>query len=281
MGLLQRIGAQLNPFDQGRTFSAPQGPPPRPPTQAQVNLDALVRAMQQQARSNPAQANALAAQIRATGTNATPTYQQAMAPTSLQNRIIQPLVNRGVQNAMNSRGLAPILTGLGRSGSGTAEGLAGLYDLVTPGLGNNRFTKGAKGLQEQADQQMKAGRYNQALYKGGQLAGDTATFLAAGAPFTKGAAEATSLVSKLPGAGNVARAVDLLAEGGKGSKVAADALRWLGNPGNLSNIASGALTQTGQRTARGGKVNAGTVAQDLAMNAVKSIATGFLAMHGN
>ena len=142
-------------------------------------------------------------------------------------------------------------TGLGlgavRSGVGTAQGLSGLYDLLTPGNGTNRFSKSLDNYAQTVDQTAAANNVG-AAYNIGQTATDALTFLTPGA------------IAKV--AGKVPMAVDLAGNATKYIPKFADIVK----PGTalerattaISDGASGATTAINNGV-RGGKYITGGV----------------------
>ncbi len=151
------------------------------------------------------------------------------------------------------RGIKAASLGLGRSAFGLVEGAAGLYDLATPGKGQNRVTQLMRNtVNPTLDRIVEKEGLNKALYKGGQLTGEIGQML-----LTGGAANA---VSKMPKVAAITSKVPTLIKGtGKVAQVA----KWATSPGTVANLAQDTAVGSGQRSARGEDVSAGTIAQDL------------------
>ncbi len=265
--LWSKLGAQINPFDHGRTFKNPVGAPRVDPNAVREAME--MRRLQQQARANPAQRNAIAAQIAAIGTNTTPTWKQVTAPSN-------PIeaAGQGVVNKLMNRRVAPVALGIGRSGLGTLEGLSGLVDLASPGKGTNRVTKALQGRSKQADETMKREAYNNLAYKAAQLGGDVATFYATGAPLLKGVTKGAAVASKVPVALRAGEVLDNLAQLGKAGKISAAGLRYLSRPDVLANIVSDTAIGAGQRSAKGKDVSVASTLLDAGLSVGTGLGAG-------
>jgi hypothetical protein len=187
--------------------------------------------------------------------------------TNTGERLLTNVSNKVASNKV----VAPVTYGVGRSAAGTGEGLGGLFDLATPGKGNNRFGQGAKNIGATADSIVKAGNYNKYLYKGGQAGGDVATFLIGGGPLTKGVTKAGQVGSKLPYASKALNYADDLAKNGtRIQKAAAGGVRYLARPDVASDIIADTGLNAGLRANRGKDVSP----QSMAVDAGTSIAFG-------
>lgn len=182
MGLsLKKLGDQLNPFDGGRSY------------QTQVtNADRAKLANEQlnQARTQSLQKAASMGNVQSQNKLKTNNYQiKYQAPPSFRQNI---------ENATGTVGL-----GLGRSAIGTAQGLSGMYDLMTLGKGTNRFSQSLDTRAKRFDQIQKDQNRSEIGYKTAQFLGDAGTFLAGGRVF-KGATTAVGMGAKIiPGASKV------------------------------------------------------------------------------
>lgn len=253
----QKLAAQINTFDNGKTFKNPN--PVRTDRQGAQD-DAQIRVLQQLARTNPVQARAVVAQIRAVGTNHPVEAARVLTPTNFVSRTGQKVIDTATNKVV-----APVQLGIARSGQGTLEGASGLYDLFTPGKGNNRLTKTLQKQNTALDKVVKDRNYNRLAYHGTQAVTDAATFYAMGK--IPGINQVGETAGKLPGASQVGAALDNVIEnGGRGSRYAAQAARFLGNPETINNVLSNTLTSAGQRSAKGGKVTPLSVVEDVGMN---------------
>jgi hypothetical protein len=158
-----------------------------------------------------------------------------------------PTSNRSSASQIG-RGLKAATLGVGRSTFGTVEGLSGLVDLVTPGTGQNRVTQLMRNtVNPTLDRIVEREGLSGGIYKGGQLGGEIAQLA-----LTAGAATAASkskyaapVLSKLP-------------QVTKGGAIG----RWVASPGTIANLTQDTAIGSGQRSARGEDVSAGTIAQD-------------------
>lgn len=158
--------------------------------------------------------------------------------------------------------------GTNRSLAGTGEGLAGLYDLVTPGKGNSRAGKFFRKQGEKADEAAKES--NKLLYKGGQLATDIITFLAGGAPIVKGATKVNTAAAKMPGAVRIAQLAEALAKQGRTGKAIVAGGKSLAKPGIYTDIIADTALTTGLQANRGNDISK----QDVINNALLSSLAG-------
>lgn len=196
--------------------------------------------------------------------------QQKQAPSLKQN----------IENAVGTVGL-----GLGRSGIGTAQGLSGMYDLMTPGKGTNRFSQSLDTRAKRFDQIQKDQNRSSMGYKSAQFLGDAGTFLAGGGlanAAVKGASKAPTVV-KL--ANNKAvqtafkpiaktnsivnKGINAVAQKGAAGRITAVAAKNAKMPGNLIESAVDTGIGVGQMASKGQQVRP----QDVALQA--AISTGF------
>ena len=150
-------------------------------------------------------------------------------------------------------GAKPEFAGFQRSIAGLGESGTGLYDLVTPGEGTNRFTKNFTNAGQLLDIEAKDNNYG-ARYKAGQFAGEVAQIVATAglAKAITTAPKVVQLASKIPQASNAL----------KGSGLASKTGRFLLDPSVASNVVSNVAQGSGLRTARGVKNTPGAVALD-------------------
>jgi len=110
----------------------------------------------------------------------------------------QPSLRQHIENATGTVGL-----GLGRSAIGTAQGLSGMYDLMTPGKGTNRFSQSLDTRAKRFDEIQRQQNRSQAGYKAGQFFGDALTFMGGGSVVSGATKGATMGVKAIPGASKV------------------------------------------------------------------------------
>lgn len=153
------------------------------------------------------------------------------------------------------RALSPVGAGVLRSGVGTAESLSGLYDLATPGKGQNQFGKNAQIAGANLDQAVKDANYSKVGYKGAQAVTDVGTFLLPGTQV-----KSTKLAAP------ISRALAPVADYNKAGNIAARTAGYLARPDVATNIATGTALSTGLRSNRGQDINAQNLALDAALN---------------
>ena len=155
--------------------------------------------------------------------------------------------------------------GVARSSVGIANDLSGFADLITPGVGTNRFTNATRGLNENIDRGVKLRNMSTGGYKAAQGVHQAASFLVPGAiasrvgevpKVARGIEVLSDVASKIPGGARVAEAA---ANGNKVAKVA----KWVTSPTQLLNVGSDAAQGAGFRTARGQDNSPATVATDV------------------
>lgn len=225
--LVKHAVADVNPFD-----GAPA--PPRPASTAQPHQSILSRGLHD-ITHNPV-------------TNVIGAGQKAADRFATSNAI--------------GHGLQAVALGGLRSGIGTGQAVSGLYDLATPGTGNNRFSKNLGKVATNVDQTAKAEHVNPVLYHGAQAATD-ALQLAVGAGEAKLGAKAITETPKVaPIAtkfGALAPAIEKqvaartagLAEKGFGGRVAADAINNAAKPGYQAANAGFTALQVGKNASQG------------------------------
>lgn len=134
--------------------------------------------------------------------------------------------------------------GAARSLTGTAEGLSGLVDLLSPGTGTNRFTQGLVRAGAGVDQFARSHNVDPATYRAGQATTDALSFLAPSA--------AAGAVGKAGKVGKVLSSTDPL--------IGARGLKYVSTPANLLNTAVATTRAQGGVSARGKDVSAQSVA---------------------
>lgn len=177
-----------------------------------------------------------------------------------------------------SRQANHVATGIGlgglRSFTGTAQGLSGLYDLATPGLGTSRVSKGLNNLAQQTDATAKAEHISPLIYKGSQGATDALTFLTPGA-----LAKGTSFAGKVGVANKSIESVMAartagLASKGFGGRVAARTVQNVAKPGYQAVNAGFTALQSGKEASQGKQVTPQSVATNLVVGGVGFPAAG-------
>lgn len=174
---------------------------------------------------------------------------------------------------------AGLATALGavRSGTGTAQGLSGLYDWVSPGRGTNRYSKKLDTFAKRVDQTAKDEGVDNMLYHGSQGVFDAAQFLtgagafkAAGqvasksATISKAASKLNNPLTKAAGKylDDVANKV---ATKGPGGRIAAKSIKAAKDPSQTAeNLVETGLF-IGQDASKGKDISPGSVGQDLAL----------------
>ena len=239
MGLsLKKLGDQLNPFDGGRSYK----------TQV-TNADRAKLANEQlnQARTQSLQKAASMGNVQSQNKLKTNNYQiKYQAPPSFRQNI---------ENATGTVGL-----GLYRSALDKAQGLSGMYDLATPGIGTNRYSKELDRMAKRSDEIQKQQGRSELGYRAGQFFGDALTFTAGGSAFAKGASTVGKLkpvssvinskpVIKLMAPGT--KALESIAANGAKGRIAAAGIRGVTAPGNIANIAADTSFGLGQMSSKG------------------------------
>lgn len=136
-----------------------------------------------------------------------------------------------------------------RLSTGIVKDFAGLYDLVSPGHGTNRVTKGfdeaIKGYDEMARE-----RDVEAAYKVGNVVGEVGSYFIPGA-----------VVGKAAKGGRLAAASTKLGKGGTASKIAGEVI----NPANLATDLYASGKQLGEAAGHGEDISAGRVAGEVGL----------------
>jgi len=147
---------------------------------------------------------------------------------------------------------APVLSAA-RVGTGLVQGGAGLYDLATPGKGQNRVTQATNQQAEELDRRAKEIGVNKA-YKALNVPGEVATYFAA--PETK--------VSKFPAI--VDRLTKLIGGGTRGRRIATQVVEEALDPRNIAQEARLTGRYTGQDSAHGTDITPEYIAQNAALS---------------
>lgn len=140
-----------------------------------------------------------------------------------------------------------------RVGTGLIQGGAGLYDLATPGKGQNRLTQATNKQAEELDKFAKEIGVNKA-YKGLNIPLEVATYFAA-APSK--ATKAPSVVQKL---------VKLIGGGSKGRRIATQVAEEVLDPRNIAQEARLTGRYTGQDSAQGTPITPKYIAENAALS---------------
>lgn len=165
-----------------------------------------------------------------------------------------------------SQWVAPVISA-GRVGTGIAQGVGGLYDLATPGKGQNRFTQATTRRAEEQDKLAKDLGVEKA-YKVGNVIGEAVSYLSPAilAKSTK-AAEGASFLSK-----NLDNMIKLGDDPGRVRRLVSEAGKEFFDPTNLEQEARLTGRYLGQDSARGKEITPKVLVE----NAVQSIAGAFL-----
>lgn len=166
--------------------------------------------LQNKVLSNPVTRDIANARVSA-GNNANITSQvnQSMVNMASQgNQRAQRYVDKPFvstpQNIRYAKGLEDATTNVGlglyRSGIGTAQGLGGTYDLLTPGEGENRLSDWSTKKAEEADATAERMDMKNKAYHTSQFLGDALTFMS-GSGVIKGGLTAASNIPKISAAG--------------------------------------------------------------------------------
>ena len=180
--------------------------------------------------------------------------------------------NNGIGKAINT-GIA----GTMRGAAGIAQDTGGLYDLLTPGNGNNRLTTYFKDRGAMWDAKAKQADVDGVGYHLAQVPINVAGYATPG-KVSKGIgladkiadiSTATSkIANKVPVIANIADKIDDTAKYGKlVPRVIAKATQSMATPSGIANISVDALQNAGQRTSRGQDNSKLTALSDIAMSA--------------
>lgn len=177
--------------------------------------------------------------------------QQVQQNAITQNQAPQLNVPGVIKNRSTGLGLGAL-----RSLTGTAQGLSGIYDIATPGLGTNRFSKGLDSFAKSIDSTAANERVGN-IYKGGQLATDALQMVApsALARVASGVPGAAKISAPFVRANSYIDDITRLPKSATaGERIAARALEGL-RPSNVFNVVSGTANDLGQIASRGQDVN--------------------------
>lgn len=198
-----------------------------------------------------------------------PGYRQVQAAQgqqwspSVANRIARP-----ISNQFREVGTGIGLGGL-RSLEGTAQGLSGLYDLLTPGHGTNRVSKGLDSYAKFTDATAKAEGVGPS-YKIGQFGTDVLQFLAGG-ELAKAAAKVPTVSKVITPINKVSEFISnpittKLGQAGVKGRIVAPGVKALLNPAQTANTAAFTALTTGQDASKGRDISPKRVAANFAQN---------------
>jgi hypothetical protein len=179
---------------------------------------------------------------------------KVIKPSAQQQRPAAP--NPGVNYNASNRGAKGALADLGlgflRSGTGTAQSVSGIFDLVSPGKGTNRFSKGLDEFAKQVDERQKMVGENDIAYKLSQAGGDVGTIFAGGGAIKGGIKAVTSapkVASVISRAGKIASKIP-----------GVNKLGFLTRPDVVADVTADAITGLGQPASKGEQITAADVA---------------------
>jgi hypothetical protein len=162
---------------------------------------------------------------------------------------------------------------------GTGQGISGLYDLLTPGKGTNRFSKSLTSAAEATDLAAKEYKTNPIIYHGSQAVGDIIQATMGGSELkylAKGAEKVPGAVKVVRGAtglnNKLVTTTEKLATKGTAGKVGAKVVSSTLNPKyQATNLAVNSLYQ-GQQASQGRKVTAGSFGTGVGVGAALPVA---------
>lgn len=242
--LVEGAIAQVNMFDNGKTFATVQRNQPAPPAQ-----------IPQQGMAPQAQAQIQNAKYGVLANN--PKRQRAFIGSVSQPQLkaFNPILE--APKVFAKEAVPTVGAGIGRSIVGTAEGLSGVADLATPGTGTSRVTKALVNQGRNIDQYVERNNFDKTGYKIAQGTTDIASFLAPGA-IAKGA----SLAANTGGVtGKVGKALSSTAP-----LIDKPVLKYATSPANILNTGVGTARSQGYIASREQDVNPGTVGMGLGAN---------------
>lgn len=222
----------------------------------QIKRNEEIRRLQREALRGQISGKVAAAKIRASSD-----------PEAVQRQTAKNVLK--VDNPVQNSALSAV-TGVGRSIAGTGESASGLYDLLTPGKGQNRFGQKFRRWGEQSDELVNDLGLSKGVYKGAQIGTDIPTFYGAGAlGFGKGIAATTKLV---PGVtARTSSAVNALANTGRVGNLTARTGRYLARPDITADILVDGAFNTGLRSNRGEAITPTTALVDFGTSAGAAI----------
>ena len=166
--------------------------------------------------------------------------------------------------------------GVARSIVGTAQGISGLVDLVSPGTGTSRISKGLDVAAKKLDTINQTSGGNSIIYKGAQAATDIAT-LVGGGEIAKGIGEIpkvanvtnkiSQVASKVPGVTEATAKIADYASQGALQKTLVDVGKSVISPKAVAINTGYTGLGVGQQASKGVKVTPTEVAQNFATNA--------------
>lgn len=168
--------------------------------------------------------------------------------------------------------IAPVLSA-GRVGTGIAEGTSGLYDLLTPGEGTNRFSKATVKKAEEIDKLAKDFDIDK-LYKTGNVVGEIASFFIpstiagkVASKFPKGTKITESVIEA------IAKNVDDAGDAGKVRRFLADRMRKNLTLDEAIEETMISARYMGQNTAQGRDTSPASVTTDILTGIAGSLLT--------
>jgi hypothetical protein len=172
-----------------------------------------------------------------------------------------------------ARGALGLGYGAARSLQGTVQGVGGLYDLATPGMGQNRVTTFAADLGKKTDVQAQKLQLP-ATYKAGQFLGEIAQI-----GMTKGVSKAavsakpvisafgkTEKLGKIIKASNLAQKAAEIAKLNRGTEAATKLAKYIATPSRVLNIGANTLIDQGRLSSTGEKITPTSLATSAALN---------------
>lgn len=202
------------------------------------------------------------------------TYQDKVSKQDVIDSMKMNQPKKGILDNKFVRGVRAVGLGLDRSAVGTAQGISGLTDLVTPGKGHSRVTNSVNGAATNLDQRAKNQQLNAPLYKAGQFTGDVGQ-LVLGSELAKGAegvGKASTVGTKAAALSDVvkgsklAEALNSAREGSKAVDVAAKSAKYLTNPARLATVVGNVALDQGQRSGKNQKITAKNIATSAGVN---------------
>lgn len=163
-------------------------------------------------------------------------------------------------------------TSVARVGTGIGQGISGLYDLASPGKGNNRVTKVLNKAAEAEDKFAKE-HGNDKIYKVGNVVGEGASYLVGAGAF-KGLSELPKLARSTKLTEELADAIARRIGGANPEGVRGILQAGVKEGMTVDNILNDAAINAkffGQDTAEGRKITPGEVVENIAMSGVGAV----------
>lgn len=214
----------------------------------------------------------------------TPAPQQQQRPIA-STSAMQPINRNTITQGLIRKAPAPFAVGagIGRSLIGTGQAVSGLYDLATPGLGTNRFSKGLNTAAVKTDSFVKQNNLPQSVYKAaqagtdiGQLFAGTGEAKAAATAATKAVPTIGKVASKLP---SITRGVDkltapIIKDGNLAARTGARIAKNVLNPKLQAGNAGFTALQVGKEASQGKDISPVNVGANLAIGGLVLPAAG-------